>query len=64
MLGRVDDMGRGRDDVRPILEDLRSDVKALDDRVQLGIDSLRHGSLGLRLLAIVGLLAMLLTAGA
>ena len=59
-----DDLRRAQDDLRRMLEDLRSDVKALDARIEVRIDSLRNWSLGLLLLAIVGLLAKLLIPGA
>ena len=64
ILQRLDDMRRAQDDLRRMLEDLRSDVKALDARIEVRIDSLRNWSLGLLLLAIVGLLAKLLIPGA
>ena len=67
ILQRLDDLRRAQDD-------LRADVKALDAKVdskidglrkdlETKIDSLRNWSLGLLLLAILGLLAKLLIPG-
>ena len=67
ILQRLDDMRRAQDE-------LRADVKALDAKVdakidglrkdlETKIDSLRNWSLGLLLLAILGLLAKLLIPG-
>jgi len=64
ILQRLDDLRRAQDD-------LRADMKALDTKLQTQInkldakiDSLRNWSLGLLLLAILGLLAKLLIPGA
>ena len=64
ILQRLDDLRRGQDD-------LRADMKALDtkldtqiNKLDAKIDSLRNWSLGLLLLAILGLLAKLLIPGA
>lgn len=64
ILQRLDDLRRAQDD-------LRADMKALDtkldtqiNKLDAKIDSLRNWSLGLLLLAILGLLAKLLIPGA
>ena len=64
ILQRLDDLRRAQDE-------LRVDVKALDtkldtqiNKLDAKIDSLRNWSLGLLLLAILGLLAKLLIPGA
>jgi len=71
ILQRLDDLRRAQDDLRRAQDDLRADVKALDakldtkiDKLDTKIDSLRNWSLGLLLLAILGLLAKLLIPGA
>ena len=53
ILQRLDDLRRGLDDLRKSQDDLRRELKA-------EIDSVRTWSLGLLLLAILGLLAKLL----
>ncbi len=57
ILQRLDDLRRGLDDLRKSQEDLRRELKA-------EIESVRTWSLGLLLLAILGLLAKLLLPGA
>ena len=57
ILQRLDDLRRGLDDLRKSQDDLRRELKA-------EIDSVRTWSLGLLLLAILGLLAKLLLPGA
>jgi hypothetical protein len=57
ILQRLDDLRRGQDELR---NELRQGLQ----EVRRGIDSLRSWSLGLLLLAILGLLAKLLIPGA
>ena len=71
ILQRLDDLRRAQDDLRRGQDDLRADMKALDtkldtqiNKLDAKIDSLRNWSLGLLLLAILGLLAKLLIPGA
>jgi len=75
ILQRLEDLRRAQDDLRRAQDDLHSELKALDAKMatqinaleaklEAKIDSLRNGSLGLLLLAIVGLLAKLLIPGA
>ncbi len=67
ILQRLDDLRRGQDDLRRGQDDLRRSVddlrKSQDDlrrELKAEIDSVRAWSLGLLLLAILGLLAKLL----
>ena len=75
ILNRLDDLRRGTDDLRRGMDDLRRELKADIDSVRTelretrrdlkaDIDSVRAWSLGLLLLAILGLLAKLLLPGA
>lgn len=57
ILQRLDDLRRGLDDVRSELRDVRRDLEGR-------IDATRNWSLGLLLLAILGLLAKLMLPGA
>ncbi len=75
ILQRLDDLRRGFEDLRNAQEDLRRELRADIDSVRTelretrrdlkaDIDSVRAWSLGLLLLAILGLLAKLLLTGA
>lgn len=63
LMQRLDDIRRGQDEMRMEVRELRSDMKAMETRLDGNIDSLRNWSLGLLLLAILGLLAKLLIPG-
>ena len=60
ILQRLDDLRRGQDDLRRSVEDLRKSQDELRRELTADIDSVRAWSLGLLLLAILGLLAKLL----
>ncbi len=86
ILQRLEDLRRAQDDLRRAQDDLRTDIKALDGKIdskidaldgkidanadslrqdlEVRIDSVRNWSLGLLLLAILGLMAKLLIPGA
>ena len=60
---RLDDIRRGQDELRAEMKELRAEVKEQSTDLRAEIASLRNWSLGLLLLAILGLLAKLLIPG-
>jgi hypothetical protein len=59
-----DDLKRAQDDLRRGQDELRARIDRIAERLDGKIDSVRNWSLGLLLLAILGLLAKMLVPGA